>query len=119
MQSAKGRRTRSKASLRKLGQVAIEATAPIDYVGQIKAESHRGAVILLATYIEEAMSHRLRHVLLRPDPSLDDRLFGTTGILGTFASKITMMVALGLISPRLSDLIDHVRRLRQTKCTWR
>ena len=91
---------------------------------EFKKESDRGAVLVAAAMLEEALRELLLAHLV-PSTSSTDLLFeGTNAPLNAFSSKIDMSFRLGLVSDRFCRDLHVVRRMRNdvahraTGCTF-
>lgn len=78
------------------------------------AESDRGAIILAATSIEDALQYSLsaRMKALESDEDARKDVFDGDGIIATYSSKILLAYALGIIDKRAKKDIDLVREIR-------
>ena len=83
-------------------------------IADFDAESDRGAIILAATGIEDTIEFRLGLMMpvLEKDASARAEVFGARGCMGTYADKILMAYALGIIDERGRRDIDLVREIR-------
>jgi hypothetical protein len=104
-----------KAALQALGRIANAELSP-EHIADFFLEvagiaNHRGAAILLATHLEAvlqlAIVARLR---IRPNNLAD--VFGYDRPMGTFATKIRIANAIGLISDATRSNLDIIRQIR-------
>jgi hypothetical protein len=77
----------------------------------VKKESDRGAVLLCAAWLDDALALLLRNRLV-DDNATVDKVFGFDQALGTFSSRITMAYCLGLIDERMRKDLDTIRGIR-------
>lgn len=77
----------------------------------VKKESDRGAVLICAAWLDDALALLLRNRLV-DDTATVDKLFGFDQPLGTFSSKITMAYCLGLIDEQMRKDLDTIRGIR-------
>src|SRR6185312_6201249 len=85
-----------------------------DIVADFNNESDRGAIILAASSIEDAIESALmrRFTALRDDAEARARVFGPEGIIGTYANKTWIAYSLGIIDRDARKDIDLVRHIR-------
>ncbi len=83
-------------------------------LADLSKESDRGAVILAATGLEDMLENTIgvRMTALQTDAAARTGMFGATGICGTFAAKILMAYALGIIDKDIRKTLDLVREIR-------
>ena len=79
---------------------------------ELESLSVRAAGIVATTLLENSLQSILKAHLIGSDPALLKEIFGETGVLGTFASKIQMAYALGLISATGRADLDIIRKVR-------
>ena len=103
-----------KAALDARSQLASAVLSPDDmtqYANEVIA-SPRSAAIILAAHVEDSLHLALAR-RLRIKPSSWREVFSTErGPLGTFANKISMADAIGLISSETRRNLDIIRHLR-------
>lgn len=78
----------------------------------VEGETDRGAVIILATVIEDVLAEQIRGKMGWLSADERSRLFGPDGPLGTFSALIRMAHALGVIDRDLMRACDIVREMR-------
>jgi len=82
-------------------------------LGEIVAEeTDRGAVILMATVVEDMLGAAIRKRMDKLSPDEDARLFGPDAPLGTFSAKIRIAHALGIIKREQMAMCDILREMR-------
>ena len=59
-----------------------------DLRATIRRESDRAAIIMAATFIEDALSHKLKQQIATMGRKEQDELFDYSGPLGTFSARI-------------------------------
>lgn len=94
---------------------AVRTTAELrETVKELTTESDRGAIILAATNVEDALEVRILRSLprLHHDNSARKRIFEADGLLATFSSKIDMAYAMGLIDRLYTKKIHLIREIR-------
>jgi hypothetical protein len=95
-------------------QLGGTSATPTMAVAHLANESDRGAVILASTSVEDmlewAITARLPNLML--DTTARDAMFGSTGSLQTFSSKIAMAYALGVLDKDARRVIDLIREMR-------
>ncbi len=103
-------------TLRRYSQRSLsDLEGSIDELGaELRHESDRGVVIVLAAMLEEILEECVKARLEKLDQvvGLADKLFGPERPLSTFSAKIAMAAALGVIDEDLYRRIDGVRALR-------
>jgi hypothetical protein len=77
-------------------------------------ESDRGAIILVATGIEDMLESKILEKLpaLASDETTKNRMFERDGQLASFSKKTEMAYAMGLIDSEYRDKIDLIREIR-------
>lgn len=77
-------------------------------------ESDRGAIILVATGIEDMLEDRILQKLpaLKEDEATRKRMFERDGQLASFSKKNEMAYAMGIIDAEYRDKIDLIREIR-------
>jgi hypothetical protein len=104
--------------LRNLKQHARELYGPAAgakaELADLSAESDRGAIILMATTIEDVLEQEIvgRFRNLHDDMPARKKMFEADGILSTFSSKIDMAYAIGLIDKDYRSKIHLIREIR-------
>jgi DNA-binding MltR family transcriptional regulator len=79
---------------------------------QFGGESDRACVILVAAVMDECLTKMLKSKLVQISGN-DDPLFdGNNAPMGTFGARISVAHRLGLISKKLHDSLDIVRKIR-------
>jgi hypothetical protein len=66
---------------------------------EIENEGDRAAAIVAATFVDEHLRLVIRHSL-HQNKNIADAMFGNTGPLGTFSSKINLAFLIGLFSAK-------------------
>lgn len=79
--------------------------------GKLVKEGERGAVLLGAARIDQALESLLKRTLL-PNVGGDDNLFDPDRPLGTFSSKIALTYRLGLIDKSVEHALQMIRKIR-------
>jgi hypothetical protein len=74
-------------------------------------KGHRGAAILRATDVENALRKSIRR-WLNLGPKMRDELFGSNGPGGTFTNKIIIAHALGIFGDKTRQNLDIIRTIR-------
>lgn len=74
-------------------------------------DNDRGAAILLATNVENALESTLARIL-RIDPDASDELFGFNAPLHRFSDKVTIGYALRIYGPETRFNLDCIRAIR-------
>lgn len=85
---------------------------PEAYLASLNNESDRGAIILAATLIDDALIEALSKLLSGINSDEADRLFGYRGPLGTFSSRIILAQGLGIYSRRVRKQIEIIKEMR-------
>lgn len=78
---------------------------------ELTEESDRGAALLASSHLEFMLEQLLRKKLIGSKKEFK-LLFGFTGPLGTFSSRILMSYSLGLISKNTLHDVQIIRRIR-------
>jgi hypothetical protein len=103
-----------KEALSALTKGAPQEEHLLEIEAQANAENNdRGAAILAATNLENALSYAIE-AKLKPSESQYDELFGMGGPVGTFSNKIILAHALGLFGPDTRHNLELVRSIRNT-----
>ena len=82
------------------------------YLETIEAESDRGAVLVGAALLDDALEKILRKKLVPPLKSEDSLFDGGYSPLRSFAAKIELAFRLGLITRNTKQMLNIVRSLR-------
>ena len=77
----------------------------------LDAETDRGCALMAAAYLDDQVERLLRHSLLSDGKSLDD-LFGRSGPLSSFSSRIDLCFAMGLLPKLACRDLRLIRRIR-------
>jgi hypothetical protein len=78
----------------------------------VDGETDRGAVIILATVVEDALASKIKSKMGSLNADEMARLFGPDGPLGSFSALIRMGQALGIIDRPLYRVCDIIREMR-------
>jgi DNA-binding MltR family transcriptional regulator len=81
-------------------------------LAEITTDGPRGAIIIGATLLEDALRVVIRRHMISLKKEEADQLFTGTAPLATFSAKIRLAYALGLIGPKTRGDLDNVRELR-------
>jgi hypothetical protein len=83
-------------------------------VKDLGVESDRSVVIIAATGVEDILEWAIRTKMptLQVDPAAGKYLFGANGPCSTFATKILVAYALGVIDRATKDQCDLIREIR-------
>jgi hypothetical protein len=83
-------------------------------VKDLNGESDRGAIILSATAIEDALEDRILQKLpaLHSDEATRKQVFEVDGPIASFSRKLLMAYSMGLIDSSYRKKIDLVREIR-------
>jgi len=86
-----------------------------DFIAETNAEKNdRGAAILLATNVENALQHAIL-CMLRKREGQERALFGrTSSPLGLFAAKIEMAYAMDIFGDQMKNNLNLIRTIRNT-----
>jgi DNA-binding MltR family transcriptional regulator len=84
-------------------------TETIDLPIEIVTSDDRGCAIVSAAILDALLERLLRKSML---PNYSDPLFGTYGPLGSFAVKIDLAVALGILTPTEGADLHTIRKIR-------
>jgi DNA-binding MltR family transcriptional regulator len=104
--------------LRKLKQYARDQFGQLGDTERVLADLHnesdRGAIILVATSLEDALEAALmeRMAALQTDSEAKTKIFGADGTLSTYSDKILLAYALGIIDKKTRKDIDAIRHIR-------
>lgn len=77
----------------------------------LSEESPRGAVVIAASYIDESLRFLLESGMIQ-NKTICKKLFEYPGPLSSFAARVDLAYALGLISPVAYRNIGHIRTMR-------
>jgi hypothetical protein len=97
--------------LRNYAKVGLGA-AEGNFGDALNNETDRGAVILLASAIEDVLENRLKREMVKLSADEADRLFGTEAPLGSLSAKTKLAYALGIIDRDAVRMIDLLRDMR-------
>jgi DNA-binding MltR family transcriptional regulator len=81
-------------------------------LAEITTDGPRGAIIIGATLLEDALRVVIRRHMVPLKKEEADQLFTSTAPLATFSAKIKLAYALGIIGPKTRDDLDDIRELR-------
>lgn len=81
-------------------------------LGLLSKESDRGAVVLMGSFIEDALFERIVKKLPDLDPPGIKNLIRSGGMLNGFANKITLAHAQGLIDDELVRMLEIIKLMR-------
>lgn len=73
-------------------------------------ESDRGAVLLAGSFVDSFLGQYLRHRM--EDKKFADNLLRETGVLGSFAARISVARAFGFINTALQNDLHQVKEVR-------
>lgn len=79
---------------------------------ELEAESHRGAIVLAASWLDDQLTQLLKGFLCPPADNARDELLRVSGALGSFSVKIELAYRLGLLRKDVYRSLHIVRRLR-------
>ena len=100
-------------ALRQLkAMIHADAVNTTSYIDQMRGESDRGAIILAATLIDDALKVALERALNGLNSDERARMFDYKGALGGFSSRITMVKALKLIPRKHAGEIEIIKEMR-------
>jgi DNA-binding MltR family transcriptional regulator len=80
-------------------------------IEELKTESDRGVAILGVSMLDQRLVELIRHLLV-PCPQAQNLLGGNNAPLGTFASRLDMAVAIGLIGQNEYKECNTLRKIR-------
>lgn len=98
--------------LRKLFKRELFEIPTADYIEQLRSESDRSAIVLLAGYIESHLAAELKDRMPTLNSDEMTRIFDFNGPLGSFSAKIFMAQAMGIIDRPLRRKLDLIREMR-------
>lgn len=93
-------------------KVSAHDLPPADFVTALKGESDRGAIILAATMIDDRLTIALQERMPNINSDERARIFGVDGLAGTFANRLKLSQALGIIDRGTRKLIELIREMR-------
>jgi DNA-binding MltR family transcriptional regulator len=88
----------------------LKVTDYQELVETYHAESDRAAAVLAGSFLEEFLGQFLRQFLAK-EPEVEP-LFGHYGPLGTFAARIDLAFAMGLIYREVWQDLHYIRKVR-------
>jgi DNA-binding MltR family transcriptional regulator len=82
-------------------------------LAELEAQTDRGAAIIAAAIVDDALSNALKSRLILTE-NLSDRLFSheKNGPLANFSAKIDIAAATGTLDKELCDYLHLIRRIR-------
>jgi hypothetical protein len=89
-------------------------TESAELIADHSAESDRGAIILVATTVEDILEIQITEKLpvLKGDEAARKKMFEHDGLISSFSKKIEMAYAMGIIDSDYRKKIDLVREIR-------
>src|SRR5215510_7076322 len=81
------------------------------FLDALNRESHRGAVLISCSYVDEQLRRIIRAFLV-DIPEVDKLLEGYSAPLGSFSPRITAALSLGIISRTEHDDCNTLRKIR-------
>lgn len=75
-------------------------------------DSDRGAAIVAASFVENFIEYKLRHLMRSDDANVLGSTFEQDGPLATFSSKIKMGFLLRLLGKKARNELDTIRKIR-------
>jgi len=86
----------------------------IGFANTIFSESHRGAIILAATMVEDALQSAIikRFPTLQVDEAAAKQVFEIDGPMASFSRRTLIAYGLGIIDKEYRNLIDLIREIR-------
>ena len=95
-------------------QLKDAKTESAELIHDYSTESDRGAIILVATNIEDVLEFEISKRLpgLLSDATARKKIFEHDGLIATFSKKTEMAYALGIIDKDYRKKIDLVREIR-------
>lgn len=83
------------------------------YMKVISGESDRACALVASSFVEHSLINLLRAAFIDLNETEDDDIFSKNGsALGTFANRIDIAYALGLISKEQTNDLDTIRNIR-------
>ena len=95
-----------------LSKVRLKAVDVDAHIARLKYESDRGAMILAATLVEDALLIALEQTVKCPNRELRDAIFTNDGPLASFSRRIDFALALGAIFKSYHQNINTIRFIR-------
>jgi hypothetical protein len=89
------------------------------YVEELKMQTDRGAGIVAAAVVEEALEFTIKRRLIELSNSRADSLFGRMRPLSSFSAKTELGFALGLYDDKLRHPLNMIRDIQIVAPTWR
>lgn len=88
--------------------------APLDVARfrlNLNRESDRGCALMAAAYLDTALMELLQRFFV-DDQKASKHILDGTGVLSSFAARIELAYLIGLISPKLREDLNRIRRIR-------
>jgi hypothetical protein len=82
------------------------------YAEELKKQTDRGAGIVAAAVVEEALEFTIKRRLIELSNTRADLLFGRMRPLSSFSAKTELGFALGLLSENLRHSLNMIRDVR-------
>ena len=103
-----------KQSLYSLSRENIQSKAEFEaYQKVMFGESHRSAALMASAYVEHMLLRLIQTKLIILTENEENALFSEEGsTLGTFAARVDIAYALGLITPEQQSDLTIIRRVR-------
>jgi hypothetical protein len=99
-------------ALAQIGNSELSSEHIPDFFKEIGAvDNHRGAALLLATHLEDALQFALINRLKINHKRFND-IFGYDAPMGTFDRKVRVAHAIGMITDETRLTLDVIRRIR-------
>lgn len=98
--------------LKELAKVGTTDLNPLALAEFIKGESDRGAVILGATMVDDAVRERLMQHFKEARSDDRRRLFENGGPASSFSSRTLLAKSIGLVSSEDADTLEVLRHMR-------
>lgn len=83
-----------------------------DVFSEALAETDRSTSVLIGALVDDLLLWALKRELVGLNKSLNESLFGSNGPLSTLRNRINLLLALGWISPKTTENIDLIRKIR-------
>lgn len=83
----------------------------IEFRKTINIESDRGCALMAAAFLDEQLIKLLESYFV-DDTTINKRLLGSSGVLGSFSARIDMAFSLGLIAKNIMTDLTLLRRIR-------
>lgn len=106
------RRKEVLAELKRLSETATIDLDPAEFARNMHGESDRGAVMLAATMVDDALKERLFEHFSAANKEDRKALFGFSGPAGTFSSRILLARSLDIIDVPERASINVIRHMR-------